>query len=82
MDYKKAAEELFEIVILNIGVEENIKAFNFLCDRYPELMSAYVAKIEEEIKDVELPEETEEEKRASWERLCARIRAEYGENAI
>lgn len=82
MDYKKAAEELFEIVILNIGVEENIEAFNFLCNKYPELMNAYVEKIEKELEDSNMPEITDEELKASWEKLCARIRAEYGENAI
>ena len=34
------------------------------------------------LTDVELPEETPEEQQASWERLCARIREEFGEDAI
>lgn len=82
MDYKQAAEELFEMVILSVGMVEDVEAFNALCNRYPELMSAYVAKIEEEIKDVEIPEETEEEKREHWEQLKKKIRERCGEDAI
>ncbi len=78
MDYKKAAQEMFEILIL----ESDIEAFNLLCSRYPELVDEYVRKTEEEIKDIELPEETAEEKQAQWERLCVKIRAEHGKNAI
>lgn len=80
MDYKKAAQELFEILILKTRISENIEAFKFLCDRYPELMDEYVKKIEENIKDIEIPEESEEEKQARWEKLCERIGKEYGED--
>ena len=38
--------------------------------------------LEEEIKDVELPSFSEEEKEIQKQNLYARIRAEYGENAI
>ncbi len=78
MDYQKAALEMFEILILQTDIE----AFNLLCDRYPELVSEYVRKTEEEINDVELPEETVAEKQAQWEKLCAKIRDQLGENAI
>lgn len=50
MDYKKAAQELFEIVVLSVGMREDIRMFNCLCEKYPELMDEYVRKIEE-VKD-------------------------------
>ena len=39
-------------------------------------------ELDEKYPDTELPEETPEERQAAWERLCARIRAEFGEDAI
>ena len=45
-------------------------------------LDGFVKKLEEQYPDVELPEETPEEQQASWERLCARIREEFGEDAI
>lgn len=82
MDYKKAAQELFQILILGTRISENIEAFKLLCNRYPELMDEYIKQIEEDIKDVKIPEESEEEKQARWERLCERIREEYGEDFV
>lgn len=82
MDYKKAAQELFEILMLETEIFENIEVFNLLCDRYPELMDEYMKQVEEDIKDVELPKESEEQKQESYEGLCRRIRAKYGENVI
>ena len=48
INYKKTAEELFEIILLSTGITEDIQMFNYLCDRYPELMESYVSK--EELK--------------------------------
>ena len=42
----------------------------------------YVDRIIKEAKDVELPEWTEEEQAIQKEKLYARIRAKYGEDAI
>ena len=44
----------------------------------------YVREIEEEVadSDIEMPKSTPEELEAGWQKLCARIRAEYGESAI
>lgn len=81
MDYKKAAEELFEWVLLSVGVVEDVQIFNYLCDRYPELMDNYVRKIEEEAEKVDI-EWTEEDERRNWEKLCKKIRARFGEDAI
>ena len=39
-------------------------------------------RLQEQYPDVELPEMTPEEQQASWEKLCARIREEFGEDAI
>ncbi len=49
---------------------------------YQDFMSVYADRIIEEIKDVEIPEWTEEEKAIQKEKLYARIRAKYGEDAI
>mgnify|MGYP005773360067 CR=1 FL=1 len=47
---------------------------------YPELSDKYVKAIEDDIKDVVLPERTLEEEEESWNRLCERIKKEYGDD--
>ena len=72
-DYKQIAEELFEILVMQVGLCEDVRAFSALCDRYPELMADYVAKIEKEVDGVELPPLTEEEERQQYEKLMKKI---------
>ena len=81
-------QELFESIIERcneLGSDAD-KIFYRLLKEYPDLTGVYGAKIEKkqeaQYPDVELPEETPEEQQASWERLCARIREEFGEDAI
>ena len=40
----------------------------------------YVKSIDDDIKDVILPERTPEEEEESWNRLCERIKKEYGDD--
>ena len=82
MNYKKIAEELFEIILLSTGITEDIQMFNYLCDRYPELMADYVAKIEKEVEGVELPQLTEEEERQQYEKLMKKIEELENGNGI
>ena len=56
--------------------------FHRLLIEYQDFMAVYADRIEEEVKDVELPEISEEEWEIQREKLYARIRAEYGEDAI
>lgn len=75
-------QELFNSCIdkcMNFGIDE---LFYRLLEEYPEFVTEYAKRIEEEIQDVELPERTPEQEAASWERLCEKIRELYGENAI
>ena len=51
-----------------------------MLDEYPELSDKYVKAIDEDIKDVVLPERTPEEEEESWDRLCERIKNEYGDD--
>ena len=47
---------------------------------YPELSDKYVKAIDDDIKDVILPERTPEEEEESWNRLCERIKNEYSDD--
>lgn len=58
------------------------KLFERLLDEYPELTDKFVKAIENDIKDVILPEKTPEEEEESWNRLCERIKNEYGDDLI
>lgn len=58
------------------------KLFERLLDEYPELTDKYVKAIEDDIKDVILPEKTPEEEEENWNRLCERIKNEYGDDLI
>ena len=49
---------------------------------YPELSDKYVKAIDDDIKDVILPERTPEEEEESRNRLCDRIKNEYGDDLI
>ena len=81
-------QELFESIIERcneLGSEAD-KIFYRLLKEYPNLTGVYGSKIVKEMAeqypDMELPEETPEERQAAWERLCAKIREGYGEDAI
>ena len=62
------------------------KTFYRILDEYPDLADVYadaiIAEANQHSKDIDFPEETPEERQAAWERLCARIREEFGEDAI
>lgn len=73
IDYKRQAQELFEIIVLSTGITEDIQMFNYLCDRFPNLMDDYVKKIEEEVKDVSIPKLTQEEEKRQYEELMKKI---------
>ena len=47
-----------------------------------QLTDKYVKAIEDDIKDVILPEKTPEEEEENWNRLCERIKNEYGDDLI
>lgn len=73
IDYKIQAQELFEIIVLSTGITEDIQMFNYLCDRFPNLMDDYVKKIEEEVKDVSIPKLTPKEEKRQYEELMKKI---------
>lgn len=79
IDYKQQAQELFNLLMTATGISEDIHMFNFLCDKYPELMDDYVRKIEEEAEQVKLPKMTEEEEQRQYNELMKRIE-EYEKN--
>lgn len=64
-----------------INLDEHRKR-EALMNEYPELLKVYVNQMEKEVSQIELPEETPEQADASWQTLCARIRAMFGEDAI
>lgn len=77
-------QELFNSILNKcneIGADVDPLFYRML-DEYPEFMSVYTDKIEEEVKNVELPEISEEEWELNRQKLYARIRAEYGEDVI
>lgn len=81
-------QELFESIIERCNELGSIadKTFYRLLDEYPDLTEVYGNKIERELNekysDIPLPEETEAEQKAAWEKLRVRIRDRYGEDAI
>ena len=58
------------------------KLFYRMLDEYPEFMCVYAERIEKEIEGTPFPEVSEEEKQLNYEKLIARIREEYGPDAI
>ena len=83
-------QEIFESIIerYNELVSAADKIFYRIIMEYPDMTDIYGGKIAKELEldtkygNMEFPQETPEELQAGWERLCARIRAEYGEDAI
>lgn len=77
-------QEMFDSIMKRceeLGPDVDNLFFRMVED-YPEFSDVYVARIEKEIEGVELPEMTEEEKQLSYEKLCERIRAKFGPDAI
>ena len=77
-------QELFDSIMdkcMELGSDVE-PLFLRLMKEYEEFSNVYADRIIEEVKDVEIPEWTEEEKAIQKEKLYARIRAKYGEDAI
>ena len=77
-------QELFEQCVghcVEIGAYFRLTC---LLNEFSYFADEYVRKIEEEVEnsDIEIPESTPEELEASWQKLCARIKDEYGEDVI
>ena len=53
-----------------------------MLDEYKDFMCVYADKIEKEVEDVELPTLSEEQWEENKQKLYARIREKYGEDAI
>lgn len=79
---KPMTMELFSSCLAKCTEHGLYKLFERLLDEYPELSDKYVKAIEDDIKDVVLPERTPEEEEESWKRLCERIKKEYGDDLI
>ena len=73
IDYKQQAQELFNLLMTATGISEDIQMFNYLSGRYSNLMDEYIREIEEEVKDVQIPEWTEEEEKRQYEELMKKI---------
>ena len=77
-------QELYNSIMdkcMEIGLDVD-PLFHRLLLEYPAFMCNYADKIEKEIEDMELPELTPEQWEESKQKLYARIRAKYGEDAI
>lgn len=81
-------QEIFESLLQRCNELGSVadRTFYRLLIEYPDFTGVYGDKIEKELRekygDMELPEQTPEEQQAAWERLCAKIREKYGEDAI
>lgn len=77
---KPMTMELFSSCLAKCTEWGLYKLFERLLDEYSELSDKYIKAIDEDIKDVALPERTPEEEEESWNRLCERIKNEYGDD--
>lgn len=75
-------QALYEYCIdyyMDIDADEKVME---LMKAYPELEAVYIKRVEEKMVHVVFPEETPEQAEARWQKLCARIREEFGEDVI
>ena len=79
---KPMTMELFSSCLVKCTELGIYKLFERLLDEYPDLSDKYVKAIEDDIKDVVLSERTPEEEEESWNRLCEKIKKEYGDDLI
>ena len=77
---KPMTMELFSSCLAKCTEWGLYKLFERLLDEYPDLTDKYIKAIEDDIKDVILPERTPEEEEESRNRLCDRIKNEYGDD--
>ncbi|MBM6669013.1 hypothetical protein H6A64_14545 [Lacrimispora saccharolytica] len=89
IDYQiPMTQEIYDSVLdrcMELGTATD-DLFNRMLLEYPDFMSVYAQKIEDEVNekyaDIDIPESSPEELDAGWEDLCRRIREKYGEDAI
>lgn len=75
-------QELFEYLFdFYLDMDDQRIVMKFM-GKYPQFVDAYVKRVEEELSKTEPPGETPEQAEARWQKLCARIRARHGEDAI
>ena len=89
IDYQiPMTQEIYNSILgrcMELGVAAD-DLFNRMLLEYPEFLSIYAQRIEDEVNekyaDIDIPESSSEELSVGWEDLCRRIREKYGEDAI
>lgn len=79
-------QEVYDSILdrcTEIGSDADSVFYRMLSE-YPDFMCCYADEILKDVEDVDinLPEMTPEEHERSWQKLCEKIRARYGEDAI
>ena len=77
-------QEIYDSILdrcMELGTAADDLFYRMLLE-YPDLTDKYVKAIDDDIKDVILPERTPEEEEESWKRLCERIKKEYGDDLL
>ena len=75
-------QEIYEEMLFRLLQKNDYEMFKYLINEFPDMSDKLAEKIEDQISDIELPEESAEEKKVQWEKLCARIKEVYGKDAF
>ena len=73
-------QELFEEMIFSSLKHNDFEIFTYLFNKFPEMSNELSRKIENNINDIHLPDETDEEKKAQWDSLCLKIKKLHSED--
>ena len=67
-------QEIFETLFFESIKNGDYKIHGLLCEKYPELLEKIASQIEEHIKEIELPEQSEGKQTEQLEKLLEKIR--------
>ena len=89
IDYQiPMTQEIYDSVLdrcMELGTAAD-DLFNRMLLEYPDFMSVYAQKIEDEMNekyaDIDIQESSQEELDVGWEDLCRRILEKYGEDVV
>jgi hypothetical protein len=75
---REMTSEIFESCLNTCAKTYDLKELNAICEQYPRFAHAWAQKIDSELRGIEVPSKSEEEKIADWNEFKAKLHSRYG----
>ena len=75
---QEMTQEVFENCLAACIAHNDLRELNAICDQYPLFTKIWMRKMDQELKSMNLPHRSEEEKKIGWENFKKQMKKRYG----